>query len=156
MRCPKCLAQDTKVIDSRLLQDGDKLRRRRKCEVCEHRFTTYEQTELQLPVLVKRDGRLESFDREKIKNGLYKASQKRPISAAQIDKIIDDLESLMLQSGTKEFPTDRVGPFVIGRLYEIDHVAYVRFASFYWNFDTVDMFIQDLQSKSSQPEITHS
>ena len=156
MRCPKCLAQDTKVIDSRLLQDGDRLRRRRKCEICEHRFTTYEQTELQLPVLVKRDGRLESFDREKIKNGLYKASQKRPISAAQIEKIIDDLEITMLQSGNKEYPTDKVGPFIISRLYELDHVAYVRFASFYWNFDTVDMFIQDLQSKTSLSDINPS
>ena len=149
MRCPNCNEQDTKVIDSRLLQDGGNVRRRRKCESCEFRFTTYEKIELQLPMLEKRDGRLETYYREKIKSGLLKASQKRPISATQIDVIIDELESLMLQSGLKEFPTDRVGPFIISKLYELDHVAYVRFASFYWNFDTVDTFIKDLQSKTT-------
>jgi transcriptional repressor NrdR len=148
MRCPSCHEQDTKVIDSRLLQDADTVRRRRKCESCEHRFTTYEKTEQQLPILVKRDGRMESYNREKIKNGLIKASQKRPISATQIDNIIDELENFMLQSGLKEFPTDSVGPYVISKLYELDHVAYVRFASFYWNFDTVDTFIKDLQNKT--------
>ena len=148
MKCPNCHEQDTKVIDSRLLQDGENVRRRRKCESCEYRFTTYEKIELQLPMLEKRDGRLETYRRDKIKNGLLKASQKRPISATQIDKIIDELESLMLQSGLKEFPTDKVGPFIVSKLYEIDHVAYVRFASFYWNFDTVDTFIKDLQNKA--------
>ncbi|MAW07747.1 MAG: transcriptional regulator NrdR [Halobacteriovoraceae bacterium] len=154
MKCPNCHEPDTKVIDSRLLQEGDNIRRRRKCESCEFRFTTYEKIEQQLPILIKRDGRLEAFNREKIKNGLFKASQKRPITATQIEAIIEELESKMLQSGLKEYPTDKVGPFIISRLYELDHVAYVRFASFYWNFETVDMFIKDLQSTAdnSRPE----
>ena len=104
MRCPKCLQQDTKVIDSRNLQEGDNVRRRRKCEACEFRFTTYEKTEISLPAVLKRDGRTEDFNRHKIFSGLSKACQKRPFTTSDIEKIIDDLEAYMIQSGIRTSP----------------------------------------------------
>ena len=150
MRCPKCLQQDTKVIDSRNLQEGDNVRRRRKCEACEFRFTTYEKTEVSLPAVLKRDGRTEDFNRHKIFSGLSKACQKRPITSSDIEKIIDDLESFMTQSGLKDFPSENIGHFLMETLNKKDQAAYVRFASFYWNYDTVQSFINDLSKKTSE------
>lgn len=148
MRCPKCLQHETKVIDSRNLQEGDNVRRRRKCEACEFRFTTYEKTEKLLPFIIKRDGRTEEFNRDKVAVGLSKACQKRPISSTEIEKIIDGLETHMAQSGLKDFPAENIGYFLMKTLNEKDQVAYVRFASFYWNFDTVQSFIKDLSQKT--------
>jgi len=154
MRCPNCLKQDTKVIDSRNLQDGDHVRRRRKCEACEHRFTTYEKTEAILPAVLKRDGRSEPFNRKKISGGLRKACQKRPINLSEIETIIDDLESHMIQSGLKDFPSENIGQYLMKTLNEKDQVAYVRFASFYWNFDNVQSFISDLSKKTNELNTT--
>ena len=150
MRCPECLQQDTKVIDSRNLQEGDNIRRRRKCENCGFRFTTYEKTEVSLPSVVKRDGRTEDFNRHKIFSGLSKACQKRPITSSDIEKIIDDLELFMSQSGLKDFPSENIGLFLMETLIKKDQAAYVRFASFYWNYDTVQSFINDLSQKTTE------
>ena len=149
MKCPNCSNNDTKVIDSRLLQEGSNIRRRRKCEKCEFRFTTYEKIEANIPAVLKRDGRRESYNRNKIHSGLLKACQKRPISTDQLDKIIDDLECTMIQSSLKEFPSDQIGPMIMNKLKDLDHVAYVRFASFYWNYETVDTFIHVLTTSST-------
>ena len=148
MRCPKCLEQDTKVIDSRILQEGQNVRRRRKCESCGFRFTTYEKTETVVPGVLKRDGRTEDFNRDKVFSGLSKACQKRPIGSASIEEIIDELESHIIQSGQKDFPSESIGHFIMRALNEKDQVAYVRFASFYWNFDNVQSFITDLSQKT--------
>lgn len=150
MRCPKCLQQDTKVIDSRNLQEGDTTRRRRKCEACEFRFTTYEKIEISLPAVLKRDGRTEDFNRHKIFSGLSKACQKRPFTTSDIEKIIDDLEAYMIQSGQKDFPSENIGQFLMEILNQRDQAAYVRFASFYWNYDNVHAFINDLRKKTSE------
>lgn len=150
MRCPKCLQQDTKVIDSRNLHEGDNVRRRRKCEACEYRFTTYEKTEISLPSVLKRDGRTEDFNRQKIFSGLSKACQKRPITTREIEEIIDNLEAFMAQSGLNDFPSENIGHFIMETLNERDQAAYVRFASFYWNYDTVQSFINDLSKKTSE------
>ncbi|MBI2521908.1 MAG: transcriptional repressor NrdR [Bdellovibrio sp.] len=144
MHCPKCQASDTKVIDSRHFDLGSAVRRRRRCEVCQYRFTTYEQIEMELPTIVKNDGRREIFEREKIMNGLLKSCQKRPISVAELNNIVDRIELLLAQSGQKEIKSEDIGKMVMEELKKLDPVAYVRFASFYWNFDDVESFVSGL------------
>jgi len=152
MKCAVCNTQDTKVIDSRLLLDGAAIRRRRKCDNCSHRFTTYEKIEIILPDVVKNDGRRESFNREKILKGVKKACQKRPISVIEIDKLIESIEKEIIENHKNEVTTPEIGQLVMRKLHLIDPVAYVRFASFYWNFDNIDDFIlglkNDLKNKS--------
>ncbi len=145
MRCPKCSFEDTRVIDSRQLSDSTSVRRRRKCESCEHRFTTYEKAEGHLPFVAKRDGRREPFKREKILDGLTKAFEKRRIETAAIQDLVDRLESEMIQSKKKEWKTDEVGSFLMELIKEIDPVAYVRFASFYWDYQDIEGFVQGLK-----------
>lgn len=149
MHCPSCLTQDTKVIDSRLLQEGANVRRRRKCEHCEYRFTTYEKIEINFPYILKQDGRRENYDRTKVLTGLRKAFQKRPIATEKIEKILDSLESTLLQSGQKEFQSKKIGEFLMKNINALDPVASVRFASFYWNYDDIDTFVKELTLKNS-------
>ncbi len=146
MHCLKCHASDTKVIDSRHFDLGSGVRRRRRCEVCQYRFTTYEQVEMELPTIVKNDGRREKFGREKIMNGLLKACQKRPISVTDLNAVVDKIELLLVQTDQKEIPSNEIGKFVMEELKQLDPVAYVRFASFYWNFDDVESFVSGLTS----------
>jgi transcriptional repressor NrdR len=146
LHCPSCQAEDTKVIDSRALAGGLSIRRRRKCEVCEKRFTTYEHFEAEIPAIVKQDGRRESFDPEKIMKGLTKACQKRPISSDQLHQLIDSTQKTLCDRGTKEVPSSLVGEIVMDALYRLDPVSYVRFASFYWNFNDIDGFVKTLQN----------
>ena len=134
MKCPYCSNTDNKVIDSRLSKDGRTIRRRRECLDCERRFTTYERLEEILPMIVKKDGRRESFNREKIIQGVKQSCQKRPVSITRIEEFVDSLEVYFQELGRKEIGSKEVGEKVINRLKEWDEVAYVRFASVYRQF----------------------
>jgi len=133
------------VIDSRLSRDGDVTRRRRECARCERRFTTYERVEEILPLIVKKDGRRETYDRLKIIAGLKKACEKRPISITTIEEVADRIERVLQSMGDKEVPSSVIGEEVMRQLYEIDKVAYVRFASVYRSFQDLDAFMQELK-----------
>jgi transcriptional repressor NrdR len=145
MKCPYCGHLDNKVIDSRLNKDKTITRRRRACEECNQRFTTYERIEVMLPVLVKKDGRREPWDRGKIVNGLEKACEKRPVSMADIDRFVDAIEGRLQDTGGKEVPTSKVGEWIMEALPELDEVAYVRFASVYRQFKDVNEFMDELK-----------
>ncbi len=152
MKCPYCAKTDNKVIDSRLSKDGRSIRRRRECLGCERRFTTYEKLEDVLPMVVKKDGRREAFNREKIISGIRKACQKRPISMTKIEEFTDVLESYFQELGTKEIESAEVGEKVINELRGWDEVAYVRFASVYRQFRDINEFMAELEGilKSKQ------
>ena len=134
MRCPFCGHLEDKVIDSRAAAIGDVIRRRRECESCERRFTTYERVEDVLPTVVKKDGRREPFDRLKILGGLRKACTKRPVPVEELEQVVDRIERELEEANEKEIPSSRVGDAVMAALRDIDDVAYVRFASVYWPF----------------------
>jgi len=145
MKCPFCPSQDNKVIDSRLSNQGAVIRRRRECLACERRFTTYERVEEILPMVVKKDGRREAFDRQKIVAGLELACRKRPVSSEQIEAIVDGIERRLQETGEKEIPTTFVGESVMRELSRLDEVAYVRFASVYRSFKDVGEFMSELK-----------
>jgi transcriptional repressor NrdR len=132
------------VVDSRLGREGNNIRRRRECEQCSKRFTTYERVEEMLPLVVKKDGRRESFDRQKIVAGMKRACEKRPVSIATIEQFVDRLEQQLQESGDKEIPSSRIGEAVMAALHEIDQVAYVRFASVYREFRDINEFMSEL------------
>ncbi len=144
MKCPFCGFADTKVIDSRLGKEGNNIRRRRECVDCERRFTTYERVEETLPLVVKKDGRREAFDRNKIISGIKRACEKRPVSIATIEKLVDRLEVFFQESGDKEIEARRIGQAVMEALHDIDEVAYVRFASVYRQFKDINEFMSEL------------
>lgn len=145
MRCPFCGEKEDKVIDSRVSREGDVIRRRRECMGCGRRFTTYERVEEVLPLVVKKDGRREVFDRLKITAGLKKACEKRPISAEALDKIVERIETRFQEEGRKEVPSREIGEAVMEALQTLDPVAYVRFASVYRDFRDVDEFMDALR-----------
>ena len=145
MKCRFCAGTDSKVIDSRPTEDGSAIRRRRECINCGKRFTTYEKIE-EIPVMVvKRDGRRESFDSEKIRSGIRKACQKRPISTDEQDKLVDDITREVFNTLKSEIPTRDIGEIVMKNLKQVDEVAYVRFASVYREFKDTQTFMQELQ-----------
>ncbi len=144
MKCPFCGHDDTRVVDSRLGKEGNNIRRRRECVKCERRFTTYERVEESLPLVVKKDGRREVFDRQKIIAGMQRACEKRPVSIATIEQVVDRLEQKLQESGDKEIPASRVGEAVMEALQTIDEVAYVRFASVYRQFRDINEFMAEL------------
>jgi transcriptional repressor NrdR len=144
MKCPFCGTLDNKVIDSRLSQGGEVTRRRRECEGCQRRYTTYERVEQVLPLVVKKDGRREPFDRMKILGGLHRACVKRPVSAESLERLVDDLERVLVETGEKEVASTAVGERVMDALRELDHVAYVRFASVYRQFKDTNEFLSEL------------
>ena len=149
MRCPLCYESEDKVIDSRPLKEGSVIRRRRECLSCGGRFTTYESIEREDLRVVKRDGRYEPFDRNKISSGLLKACEKRPISPEKIEKALDHLvESLEKRYG-KEIPTTEIGEAIMRELRSLDDVAYVRFASVYRQFKDINEFVTEIQSMST-------
>ncbi|MBX7192633.1 MAG: transcriptional regulator NrdR [Sandaracinaceae bacterium] len=150
MKCPFCGTLDNKVIDSRLSQGGEVTRRRRECEGCQRRYTTYERVEQVLPLVVKKDGRREPFDRMKILGGLHRACVKRPVSAESLERLVDDLERVLVETGDKEVSSTVVGERVMDALRELDHVAYVRFASVYRQFKDTNEFLSEL-SQLLQP-----
>ena len=145
MRCPFCHDVEDRVIDSRLTKDGGVIRRRRECLACKRRFTTYERVEEVLPMVVKKDGRRELFDRQKIISGLKKACEKRPVSIAAIEQTADRIEQVLQERGEKEIPSSVIGEAVMRELHKLDKVAYVRFASVYRSFRDVGEFMRELQ-----------
>jgi transcriptional repressor NrdR len=145
MKCPFCGEIDNKVIDSRLGKNGDAIRRRRECIICGRRFTTYEHTE-EIPVMIiKKDGRREVFNSDKVRSGIQKACEKRNISINVIDKFIEDLEHDLKETGEKEIDSSIIGEKIMGKLHEIDDIAYVRFASVYREFKDVNDFVSELK-----------
>jgi transcriptional repressor NrdR len=145
MKCPYCTRINNKVIDSRLSKDGRMIRRRRECLECARRFTTYEKLEDVLPMVVKKDGRREPFNREKIIAGIRLACQKLPISMAKIEEFVDSLEVYFQELGKKETESSQIGERVINKLKEWDEVAYVRFASVYRQFKDINEFMAELE-----------
>jgi len=145
MKCPFCHNGENRVIDSRISKDGNAIRRRRECLACSKRFTTYEVVEDVLPMVVKKDGRREPFDRMKIRNGLIKALEKRPISVDEIDGVVDQVERACQESLGKEIPSSMIGEKVMEELQRLDAVAYVRFASVYRQFRDVNDFLDELK-----------
>jgi transcriptional repressor NrdR len=156
MKCPFCGGLDNKVTDSRLSQGDEVIRRRRECEGCGRRFTTYERIELVLPMVVKKDGRRESFDRLKVLAGLRRACEKRPVGTEALDALVDQIERALVESGDKEVVSAAIGEQVMQRLREVDQVAYVRFASVYRSFKDIHEFMSELSqlltSKTKQSD----
>jgi len=145
MKCPFCRDLDNKVIDSRLSKDGDIIRRRRECLRCERRFTTYERVEEVLPMIVKKDGRREVYERLKITSGLKKACEKRPVSMEMIEQTADRIERMLQERGEKEVTSSVIGEAIMKALFDLDKVAYVRFASVYRSFEDVNEFMRELK-----------
>ena len=145
MRCPFCQDPENKVIDSRESHEGAVIRRRRECLQCKRRFTTYERVEELYPLIVKKDGRREAFDREKIVMGLKKACEKRPVSADQLEETVQGIERLLQGMGEKEVPSTVIGEELMRRLQALDEVAYVRFASVYRSFRDIAEFMSELK-----------
>lgn len=146
MKCPYCGYLDNKVIDSRLNKESTITRRRRSCLACNQRFTTYERLEVMMPVLVKKDGRRESWDRQKMVVGLEKACEKRPVSCDDIDAFVDEIEKKLQDLGLKEVSSQVIGEWVMEGLPDLDEVAYVRFASVYRQFKDVSEFVDELKT----------
>ena len=142
MRCPFCSHQETQVVETRESDEGDVIRRRRRCHACEKRFTTYERPEIALPSVVKRDGTRAEFDLAKLRGSMALALRKRPVSVEQIDGAIDRIQETVLAGGDREVPSTRLGELVMRELKRLDKVAYVRFASVYRSFEDVDAFRQ--------------
>jgi transcriptional repressor NrdR len=145
MKCPNCGNMENKVIDSRMNREGDLIRRRRECLQCNDRFTTYERIELSMPLVIKKDGRRETFDNTKILSGVKKACQKRPISMEQMENLVALVEKYFQESGEKEVSAVNIGEKVVREIYSLDDVAYVRFASVYRSFKDVNEFMNELQ-----------
>ena len=150
MKCPFCAELENKVIDSRLSNQGVVIRRRRECLGCQRRFTTYERVEEILPMVVKKDGRREAFDRAKVLSGLQLACQKRPVSAEQLEAVVDGIERRLQEMGEKEVPTSVIGETVMRELARLDEVAYVRFASVYRSFKDLGEFMSELKDLISE------
>lgn len=145
MRCPFCSNADTKVIDSRPTEEGFAIRRRRGCDNCGRRFTTYEKIEETILMVVKKDARREVFDRNKVLNGIVKACEKRPVSMTQIETMVNDIEKTLTNLMEKEVSSDYIGELVMEELKKVDEVAYVRFASVYRQFTDVNTFIREIE-----------
>jgi transcriptional repressor NrdR len=151
MRCPFCSADETRVIDSRLADEGDCVRRRRECEVCRERFTTFERAELKLPQVIKSDQRRQAFSEDKLRAGLARALEKRPVDAEAVEKAIGRIRHKLIASGESEVPSRQIGEWVMEELRELDPVAYVRFASVYRKFEDVDAFREEVQRLQNAP-----
>ncbi len=145
MRCPYCNNIDSMVVDSRSSKDGEAIRRRRECKSCERRYTTYERIEEVAQMVVKKDGSRETFDRWKIKSGILKAIEKRPVTLDQVDAIIDEVERKLFATSEHEVTTSQLGEEVMDKLKTIDEVAYVRFASVYRQFKDINEFMEELK-----------
>jgi len=144
MHCPFCNAHDTKVIDSRLVADGVQVRRRRECNVCGERFTTYETAELVMPRIIKQNGNREPFDEEKLQAGFHRALEKRPVSVEDIESAITRIKQSLRATGERELPSRKLGDFVMTELRGLDQVAYVRFASVYRSFQDLNEFRSEI------------
>lgn len=153
MRCPFCGEQDTKVIDSRLVSDGGQVRRRRQCQACDERFTTFESAELLMPKLVKSNGTRVPFDEQKLRAGIQRALEKRPVSVEDIEASINRIQARLRATGEREVKSRSVGELVMDELRKLDQVAYVRFASVYRQFQDIDDFRQEVERISHDKPI---
>jgi len=151
MKCPFCKADDTQVIDSRVSDDGDSIRRRRKCAACNKRFTTYETVELRMPQVVKQDGSRAEFDLEKLRTGFMRALHKRPVPTQLVDEAIATITQDVLSLGVREIESRRIGEMVMRELHKLDQVAYIRFASVYRSFQGVDDFRDAIKEVQTPP-----
>ncbi len=155
MKCPFCGHENDKVVDSRESKEGESIRRRRECLKCEKRFTTYERIDEIPYMVVKKDGRREKFDRQKVLNGLLRACEKRPVSIGKLEQIVNEAEAFVVDSAERERKTSDLGELIMNRLKKIDKVAYVRFASVYMDFKDVQEFMSELKhllkSKEGSP-----
>lgn len=145
MKCPFCDHPDTKVIDSRPTEEGHAIRRRRGCDNCNRRFTTYEKVEEPILMVVKKDARREEFDRSKVLNGIMKACQKRPVSLPQMEEMVNEVERQLANSMEKEVDSNYIGELIMEQLKKVDEVAYVRFASVYRQFTDVNTFVKEIE-----------
>ena len=150
MHCPFCQAQDTKVIDSRLVGDGTQIRRRRECELCKARFTTFETADLALPRIIKSDGERQPFNGTKLKAGMLRALEKRPLSSEEVDAVFGNVLTQIRQLGEREIPSRLLGEIVMKSLKSVDQVAYVRFASVYRDFQDIEEFAQEISTLSKE------
>lgn len=150
MRCPFCTKEDTKVIDSRLVAEGDQIRRRRECQNCSERFTTYETAELLLPKVVKQNDVREPFDEEKLRAGIQRALEKRPVSVEQLEAAVSHIKHELMATGEREVSSLVVGEKVMEHLRRLDHVAYVRFASVYRSFEDLNEFREEIDKLSAE------
>lgn len=156
MKCPFCNAGDTGVIDSRVSEEGDRIRRRRRCLACDKRFTTYETVELRLPQVVKQDGNRAEFDRKKLLTSFTRALHKRPVPTRDVDAALDGVVQKLLSLGEREIPSRKIGEMVMEELYKLDKVAYIRFASVYRSFQGADDFheaIRELRNPKKKKEV---
>lgn len=156
MKCPFCNADDTSVVDSRVSEEGNRIRRRRRCLTCDKRFTTYETVELRLPQVVKQDGNRSEFNREKLLTGFMRALHKRPVPTEYVDAAMDRIVQKLLGLGEREIPSRKIGEMVMQELYKLDKVAYIRFASVYRSFQDADDFhsaIKEVQRPQRKREI---
>lgn len=153
MKCPSCGFKENKVVDSRLTRESDVIRRRRECFECGRRFTTYERIEENLPFVIKKDGRREPFDREKILTGIKKACEKRPISLATMEELVSKIEKSLVEIGDKEIPSEIIGEKIMKELHGLDEVAYVRFASVYRQFKDINEFMSELKELLDEKKI---
>jgi transcriptional repressor NrdR len=151
MRCPRCGHIDDRVVDSRQTREGDLIRRRRECLACQHRFTTYERTELALPAILKKDGRRQPFERSKVERALKTACRKRDIRDETLSAVVDRIEWDLAVRGEKEVPSGVVGSLLLEELRHLDGVAYVRFASVYRSYDSIDEFISEVARARMNP-----
>jgi transcriptional repressor NrdR len=145
MKCPYCGEDNTQVVDTRENEDGDTVRRRRRCLSCDKRFTTYERVELQLPLVVKKNGSRVDYDREKLRGSMMLALRKRPVTSESVENALDRIEEKLVQLAEREVNSDRVGELVMRELKKLDKVAYIRFASVYRNFEDVDEFSEAIR-----------
>ena len=145
MKCPFCSSENTRVIDSRPADDNNSIRRRRLCDECNKRFTTYEKVETIPLIVIKKDNNREQYDRSKIESGVLRACHKRPVPAASISKLVDDVESEIFAREEKEIPSDVIGEILMDKIKDLDAVAYVRFASVYREFKDVNTFMDELK-----------
>lgn len=150
MQCPKCQYAQTKVLDSRSVDDNSAIRRRRECLNCNFRFNTYERVERTPLLVVKRDGTREEFSREKLLRGIIRSAEKRPISREQMERLATDVENDIRNTTDTEIPSEKIGEFVMPRLMDLDEVSYIRFASVYRQFQSRDMFIKELENMMKQ------
>lgn len=151
MRCPFCLFDDTRVIDSRLADEGDVVRRRRECGACGERFTTLENASLRMPYIVKSDEKREAFSESKLRSGITRSLEKRPVDTDAVEAAIHRIKRLLLTSGERELSARQIGEWVMQELGELDQVAYVRFASVYRSFQDVDEFNEEIKRLQSEP-----
>lgn len=151
MKCPFCSSFDTQVIDSRVSEEGDTIRRRRRCTACERRFTTYERVEFTMPAVVKRNGTRSEFDVHKLRASMNLALRKRPVSTVEVDAAVARIQERLLTSGEREVGTGHIGELVMAELRKLDQVAYVRFASVYRSFEDIQEFVQAIDEFQSPP-----